>query len=156
MRDAVRQGALIILGFGFFLSLALAVHVTSYSHSPPQRAMGIAAITGSITLVMGLFWRWVVVIRGRFHLVAGALATMLAVPLGLFLAFLVQVVGAALAEPDQLSSLIYSVPLSALFAFGAFLNFPRGVGAALLTAAVVAYLVGRWCRSRSLAPDGVA
>lgn len=156
MRDAVRMGALVMLGFGLVLSLAVAVHVTSYSHSLPQRAMGIAAITGSITLVMGLFWRWVVVIRGRFHPVAGALAAVLAVPLGLFMGFLVQVMGAALAEPEPLSNLIYSVPLAALFTFGAVLNFPRGVAAAVLAAAVVAYLVGRWCRSRSGAPEGVA
>jgi hypothetical protein len=156
MRDAVRSGSLFMLGFGFFLSLALAIHVTSYSHSPPQRAMGIAAITGSITLVMVLFWRWVVVIRARFHPVAGALAAALAVPIGVFVAFLVQVIGAALTEPESLSGLLYSVPLSVLFAFGTVLNFPRAMGAALLIAAVGAYLVGRWCHSRSVAPEGVA
>ena len=156
MGAAVRSGSLFMLGFGLLLSLAIAMHVTSYSHSLPQRVMGIAAITGSITLVMGLFWRWVVVIRGRFHPVAGGLAAALAVPLGLFVAFFVQVVGAALAEPESLSGLIYTIPLSALFAFGAFLNFPRTMGSAILVAAGVAYIVGRWCRSRSVAPEGVA
>lgn len=156
MGGAVRTGALIMLGFGLVLSLAVAVHVTSYSHSLPQRVMGIAAITGSITLLMGLFWRWVMVVRGRVHPMAGALAAALAVPLGLFMAFLVQVIGAALAEPESLSNLIYCVPLAALFTLGAVLNFPRGVAAAVLAAAVVAYLIGRWCCSRSVAPQGVA
>lgn len=145
-----------MLGFGLLLSFAVAVHITSYSHSLPERVVRVAAITGSITLVMGLFWRWIVVVRGRFHPVAGALAAALALPLGLFVAFFVEVVRLALAEPEPLSGLIYSVPLSALFAFGAFLNFPRALGAALLIAGVGAYVVGRWCRSRSMAPGGVA
>lgn len=150
-RSPLRTGTYAVLAMGLLLSAAVGVLVTGRYHVLPQRLWATTVIIGSVTLVMVLFWRSVAVAKERFRPVAGAFAAGLSLLLGLFVAFSVQMLAAALADEQPIQGLLQAIPLSAIFMAGTFLLYPRSMGAALLTAILGAYLVGRWCVSRARA-----